>query len=217
MPKPLPHITSCPHPLTSAVDRPDEEKIEKIESRVKEILEILGLDLTDPSLEQTPLRVAKMYVKELFAGLKKENFPFINFFPEPAPDDDSSRFIFVKTSFTSTCEHHLMPFHGMAYVAYVPQEKVIGFSKIPRLVRYFAKRPQLQERLTFQIADALCLLLGHENVAVSVTAEHFCMISRGVEDEHSAATTHAFKGEFKEKGLLREEFFLSIAKEAKKE
>jgi GTP cyclohydrolase I len=210
MRKPSPDATRYPHPVTDKVNLPDNKKIEKIEACLKEILETLGLDLSDPSLQQTPARVARMYVKELFSGLKAENFPVISYIPDPLQKGDVSQMVFMRVSFTSTCEHHLMPFHGYAYVAYLPHKKLIGLSKIPRLVRYFAKRPQLQERLSLQIADALALLLGHEDVAVSISAQHLCVIARGVEDDHSSTTTHVFKGVFGKRGPLREEFFASV-------
>lgn len=205
-----PAITQFPTPVhEKSLKIPDAQKIEQIEEKFKEILEILGLDTSDPSLAETPHRIAKMYVQEVFWGLKPENFPDVSFFPQEM-QEEGSNMVFVKVTFTSFCEHHFVPFHGKAYIAYVPNKKLIGLSKIPRIVSYFAKRPQVQERLTSQIADALCMLLENENVAVSLTAEHFCMIARGVEDENSHTITNVLCGQFKTDPSLRHEFFESI-------
>lgn len=209
--KPHPSVTHFPTPLIpEAFSVPDEIKIEQIEQKFKEILEILGLDLTDPSLEKTPLRIAKMYVKEVFSGLKPENFPKISFIPDQIHHEHRANIVLVKVTFTSFCEHHFVPFHGKAYVAYLPCGELIGLSKIPRIVTYFAKRPQVQERLTAQIADAMSILLNTEDVAVSIIAEHFCMIARGVEDENSHTITNVLRGEFHSDDNLRREFFESV-------
>lgn len=188
----------------------DEEKITFIAERFSEIMEALGLDLTDQSLAKTPLRVAKMYVNEIFSGLKFENFPPISMFEDRYQHQDNSGIVFVKVNFTSFCEHHFVPMVGTAYVAYVPNERLIGLSKIPRIVRYFARRPQLQERLTAQIADSLAHVLETEDVAVSVSAEHFCILSRGVEKEESRTITNILRGSFERNENRRKEFFDSI-------
>lgn len=206
-----PALTHFPTPIREdAHSLSDAEKIAQIEIHFRSIMEALGLDLSDPSLEQTPYRVAKMYVEEVFSGIKPENFPLISFIPDTIHQEHPANIVSVKVSFTSLCEHHFLPFHGIAYVAYLPNGKLIGLSKIPRLVRYFAKRPQVQERLTAQIADSLALLLGHENVAVSLVATHFCVVARGIEDEHSHTITNVLRGEFNGDDRLRREFFESI-------
>lgn len=208
-----PAITYSPTPTCEGpLEKSDEEKIQKIEANFREIMEVLGLDLSDPSLEKTPARVARMFVEEVFSGLKPENFPSITFIPDTIHQEHKANIVMVKSSFISFCEHHFLPFRGKAYVAYLPNEKLIGLSKIPRLVRYFAKRPQVQERLTAQIADALSTLLNHENVAVSLIAEHFCVIARGVEDEESHTVTNELRGAFHSNDFLRREFFEAVGR-----
>lgn len=206
-----PSITRFPTPLNpKAKARTHKEKIDYIAIRFKEIMECLELDLKDDSLKDTPLRVAKMYVNEIFSGLDFGNFPDINFFEEQIHHEHRANTVLVKVSFTSFCEHHFVPFHGFAYVSYIPNKKLIGLSKIPRIVKYFARRPQLQERLTAQIADSLCILLDTENIAVSIVAEHFCMVARGVEDEQSHTITNVLRGEFDYNDQIRREFFEGI-------
>lgn len=208
-----PAITYSPTPVCEEeLKRSDKEKIQKIEGHFREIMETLGLDLSDPSLEKTPHRVARMYVEEIFSGLKKENFPSMTFIPDTIHQERRANIVMVKSSFVSFCEHHFLPFRGEAHLAYLPQEKLIGLSKIPRLVRYFAKRPQVQERLTAQIADAFSSLLNHENIAVSLKADHFCVIARGVEDEESYTVTNELRGAFHSNDLLRREFFEAISR-----
>lgn len=205
-----PAVTHYPTPIHQGAQLTEKKKIEVIETHFRKIMEALGLDLSDPSLEKTPNRVARMYVQEVFSGLQTENFPKVSFIPDMIHSDHRANIVLVKVSFTSFCEHHFVPMHGKAYVAYIPQGKLIGLSKIPRIVRYFAKRPQVQERLTAQIADSLSLLLGHENVAVSLLAEHFCVIARGIEDEHSHTITNELRGDFFTNPLLRREFFEAV-------
>lgn len=206
-----PSITRFPTPLNpKAKARTQKEKIDYISIRFKEIMECLGLDLKDDSLQDTPLRVAKMFVNEIFSGLDNGNFPDINFFEEQIHHEHRANTVLVKVSFTSFCEHHFVPFTGFAYVSYIPNKKLIGLSKIPRIVKYFARRPQLQERLTAQIADSLSLLLDTENIAVSIIAEHFCMIARGIEDEQSHTVTNVLRGEFDYNDQIRREFFEGI-------
>jgi GTP cyclohydrolase I len=206
-----PSKTHYPTPVVpEALQAPDEEKIALIADRFREIMQILGLNLADPSLEKTPYRVARMYVEEIFSGLKEENFPAMSYISETLYDPHKSHIVVVKVSFTSFCEHHFVPFHGKAFVSYLPQDRLLGLSKIPRIVRYFAKRPQVQERLTAQIADAIALLLNHNNVAVSLIAEHFCVIARGVEDEHSHTVTNVLRGQFHSDEKLRREFFEGV-------
>lgn len=205
-------LTNFPSPIkASAVAAlSDEEKIALIADRFRDIMEALGLDLDEDSLQKTPYRVAKMYVKEIFSGLDVNNFPDVSFFEEEFPHYHESHMVLVKVGFTSFCEHHFVPMHGVAYVAYRPRDKVIGLSKIPRIVRFFAKRPQLQERLTAQIADSLAILLEMEDVAVSVTAHHYCVIARGVEDEEGHTITNVLRGAFHTDPELRKEFFEGI-------
>lgn len=208
--------THYPSPI---LDNPpqmsDEEKIEIIAEKYKEIMHVLGLDLSDDSLQHTPYRIARMYIKEIFSGLNYENFPEISFFENKfqPTKGESANIILVKVNFTSFCEHHFVPMRGYAYIAYVPHKKLIGLSKIPRIVRFFAKRPQVQERLAAQIADSLTLLLETENVAISIIAEHYCVISRGIENEHSNTVTNILRGNFQTNESLIREFFESIKRQ----
>ena len=193
----------------------DEEKIELIADRFKDIMTVLGLDLNNDSLAKTPYRVAKMFVQEVFAGLDEGQFPNISFFKDQLHHDGQANMIFNKVGFTSFCEHHFVPMTGFAYVAYIPEKKIIGISKIPRLVRYFARRPQLQERLTAQIADSLAILLGIEDVAVSITARHHCVLARGIQDENSQTITNVLLGQFHTTPETRREFFDAINRHLK--
>lgn len=209
--------TQFPTPKTASKEAmSDNEKIEFIASRFEEIMETLGLDLKDESLSQTPLRVAKMYVNEIFQGLDDRNFPEISFIENSFQMDQQSNIVFMKTHFYSFCEHHFVPMNGTAYIAYFPSKKVIGLSKIPRLVHFFAKRPQVQERLTAQIADSLSVLLETEDIAVSLVAEHFCVIARGIEQENSHATTNVLRGKFQPDTHWRREFFEAVNRESKR-
>lgn len=188
----------------------EEEKIEIIADHFKEIMTTLGLDLSNDSLAKTPSRVAKMFVKEVFSGLDENNFPDISFFEDKLHHESQTSMIFTKVGFTSFCEHHFVPMSGFAYVAYYPHNRIIGISKIPRLVRYFARRPQLQERLTAQIADSLAILLETEDVAVSITARHECVMARGIQDGESHTITNVLRGEFHSKDASKREFFEAI-------
>lgn len=213
MDKPEPFQTHYPSPTRKDINAlADEEKIHKIEYHFRSIMETLGLDLTDPSLEMTPYRVAKMYVKEIFSGLNPHEFPRISFFPHAPQSHKNSSMVLVKASFTSFCEHHFVPMHGRAYVAYLPGSKIIGLSKISRIIRYFSKRPQVQERMTNQIADALSILLETEDVAVSLVATHYCVIARGVEDDHGHTVTNSLFGKFNSNEALRKEFYDAISR-----
>jgi GTP cyclohydrolase I len=203
--------TRYPSPFSDADAQLDnEQKVLAIADRFREIMEILGLDLTDPSLEKSPLRVAEMYVNEIFSGMDPSTFPKMTFMTSPCREGEISNMVVVKAGFTSFCEHHFVPMVGHAYVSYIPKEKVIGLSKIPRLVQFFAKRPQLQERLTVQIADSLATLLETEDVAVVIKATHHCVLARGVQDSFGMTTTHAFKGQFQTNPSIKHEFFQSI-------
>jgi GTP cyclohydrolase IA len=183
-------INSTDRDLTS------DEKIKKIEFHFRHIMETLGLDLSDDSLRDTPGRVAKMYVTEIFEGLNPESFPKISLFNNTYGYKEM--LIEKDIQVFSHCEHHFIPFIGKAHVAYMPGEKVIGLSKINRIVKHFARRPQVQERLTNDIANALKEVLQTEDVAVYIEAKHLCVAARGVEDTKSATITSHFGGRFKE-------------------
>lgn len=182
----------------------DEQKIDRIEAHMREILSTLGLDLTNDSLRESPRRIARMYVTELFKGLRAENFPKIT-----AIDNDMQydQMIVVRdVTVLSTCEHHFVTIDGKATIAYIPNRKVIGLSKINRIADFFSRRPQVQERLTKQIADCLEHVLGTPNVAVHINAKHYCVISRGVQDSHSTTITSDLRGDFKGRAETRLEF-----------
>lgn len=182
----------------------DSAKVEQITSKFSEIMEILGLDLSNDSLKDTPKRVAKMYVQELFSGLKEENFPKITVIENEMLYD---QMVVVKdVRVLSLCEHHFATIHGQAHVAYIPSSGVIGLSKINRIAEYFSRRPQVQERLTKQIADCLVHILKTEDVAVYIKAKHYCVISRGIEDENSQTITSDLRGVFRKNVETRSEF-----------
>jgi GTP cyclohydrolase I len=207
----LPSTTHFPSPFVKNRNKlTDEEKVDLIADHFKGIMDILGLDLTDNSLSATPYRIAKMYVKEVFSGMDEKNFPSISFFEDTFDREAHRNMVFSKVGFTSFCEHHFVPMTGSVYVAYLPKNKFIGLSKIPRIVRFFARRPQLQERLTAQIADCIAILMDSEDVAVSICAEHFCVLARGIQDEHSHTITNVLRGQFDTNAELRREFFESI-------
>lgn len=204
-------VTNFPSPVAQSFSvLSNHEKIELIADRFHEIMEILGLDLTDDSLKHTPKRVATMYVEEIFSGFNPANFPQISFIDDHFQHGQRSNMVFVKVNFCSFCEHHFVPMSGTASVAYLPNGKLIGLSKIPRIVNFFAKRPQVQERLTAQIADAMSILTGSEDVATSLCAAHQCMIARGIESENSYAITNVLRGRFEMNSELRKEFFDSL-------
>lgn len=192
------HIaTAVQTPLRDdAFDLSDSEKIEKIETHFREIMHTLGLDLTDESLSGTPYRVAKMYVKEIFQGLNPKNRPDAKKFDNKYEYKD---LVVVKNiNVTSFCEHHFLPFLGKAHVAYKSGGRVIGLSKINRMVDYYSRRPQVQERLTLQIADELQGALETEDVAVFIESKHLCVSTRGIEDRESSTVTTEYRGEFRE-------------------
>ena len=179
-----------------AFDATDEEKIAAIAPHFKAIMEILGMDLRDDSLRGTPLRVAKMYVKELFQGLNPANMPSMTLFENKFQYNEM--LVEKNINFYTNCEHHFVPFFGKAHVAYISSGKVIGLSKLNRLVEYFSKRPQVQERLTMQIGKALQTVLQTQDVAVMMDAKHLCVSSRGVKDDSSNTITSYFGGKFQE-------------------
>ncbi len=197
--------TSYETPLRpDAFELDDELKIELIEKHFREIMTIMGLDLTDDSLAGTPRRVAKMYIQEIFSGLNPANKPGVRLFNNTYNYDQM--LVEKNITFHSNCEHHFVPIIGKAHVAYISSGKVIGLSKINRIVQYYAKRPQVQERLTVQIAQELRDLLETEDVAVIMDASHMCVSSRGIQDVNSKTVTSQFYGKFKE-DAVRQEFF----------
>ncbi len=182
----------------------DEEKIERIESHFRDIMETLGLDLTDDSLAGTPKRVAKMFVKEAFSGLNPKNKPVARLFENKYNYDQM--LVEKDITFYSHCEHHFVPIYGKAHVAYFSSGKVIGLSKINRIVQYFSKRPQVQERLTVQIGKELERILQTKSIAVVMDANHMCVASRGVSDTNSKTGTAYFSGKFKDDDNVKREF-----------
>ncbi|CAI8428333.1 MAG: GTP cyclohydrolase 1 [Cryomorphaceae bacterium] len=201
--------TSIDTPMREgAFDRSDDEKVALIAEKFTDIMDILGLDLTDDSLRGTPLRVAKMYVKEAFAGLNPDNEPEMKLFENKY--GYSEMLVERDIKVHSHCEHHFVPIIGKCHVAYIPNGKVVGLSKLNRIVRHYAKRPQVQERLTRQIAEALMDGLGTQHVAVYLEADHMCVKTRGIEDDHSSTVTMAFHGSFQDEQTKRA--FLEAAK-----
>lgn len=182
-----------------------DEKISKIEFHFAEIMQTLGLDLTDDSLHLTPNRVAKMYVKEIFSGLNVDNKPTISLFENKYEYKE----MLVEKDITlfSYCEHHFVPIIGKVHVAYIPGHQVIGLSKLNRLVQYYAHRPQVQERLTMQIAEELKDIFQHQDVAVLIEADHLCVASRGIKDTNSITLTASYSGKFEQESRKQE--FLS--------
>lgn len=183
----------------------NEEKLKKLEHHFTEILKILGLDLNNDSIKDTPKRIAKMYVKEIFFGLDEKNFPSLRFFDDISSED--KRMILTKDiPINSICEHHFLPMIGKAHVAYIPNKKIIGLSKINRIVNYLSKRPQLQERLTSEIATSLSESLSTEDVAVYTSLKHLCITMRGTEHFPSTTSAYCLKGSFKKDSSLSQEF-----------
>lgn len=202
-------LTSIDTPLRAdAFLLTDEQKIKLIEKHFTEIMNVLGLDLTDDSLKGTPKRVAKMYVKEIFKGLSPFNKP------EPTLFENKYHYnqmlVEKNISVFSNCEHHFVPITGKAHVAYIANGSVIGLSKLNRIVDYFARRPQVQERLTIQIAQELKTVLKTEDVAVIIDAHHHCVSSRGVKDKDSSTITAEYSGKFLEDSV-RNEFLKHIS------
>jgi len=185
----------------------DEEKKEKIAGHFKEIMQVLGLDLSDDSLSGTPMRVAKMYVEEVFSGLNPGNKPEARLFENKFGYNEM--LVEKDITFYSHCEHHFVPIYGKAHVAYISSGEVIGLSKINRIVQYYAKRPQVQERLTVQIAEELKTVLKTEDVGVVIDANHMCVSSRGVGDTNSKTGTAHFSGKFAEELLLHSNLYMN--------
>jgi len=185
-----------------------EEKVEKIEADFRNIMETLGLDLTDDSLKGTPKRVAKMFVKEIFGGLLPERKPGMSTFENKY--NYNQMLVEKDIVVYSTCEHHFLPIVGRAHVGYISKGRVIGLSKMNRIVEFYAKRPQVQERLTMQIVKAMQDALGTDDVACIIDAKHLCVNSRGIKDIESSTVTAEFGGAFKENEQLRKEFIAYI-------
>ncbi|MGV9003768.1 GTP cyclohydrolase I FolE [Flavobacterium sp.] len=195
--------TSATNPVRKdAFELSDDQKIELIRKDVESILQTLGMDLTDDSMNGTPNRVAKMFVKEIFGGLNPNKKPSSSTF------DNNYKYgeMLVEKNITlySTCEHHLLPIVGRAHIAYISSGKVVGLSKMNRIVDYFAKRPQVQERLTMQIVQELQNVLKTQDVACVIDAKHLCVNSRGIRDIESSTVTSEFGGKFKEENTKRE-------------
>ena len=193
-----------------AFDKSDNDKIESIQHHFEMIMKELGLDLSNESLSGTPYRFAKMYVKELFYGLNPENKPKLSVFENKY--GYKKMLIEQNIRIDSSCEHHFLPIIGFANVAYIPKDKVIGLSKINRLVDYYARRPQVQERLVLQILNDLQNVLETKDVIVSVTAKHLCVSSRGIQDQNSFTTTLEYGGSFEEESR-RDEFLKIISQQ----
>lgn len=194
-------------PLQALQPLDSEQRQQQLEGHLRAILQLLGLDLSDDSLLETPRRVAKMYLEELFVGLDYAQFPEITVIANSMQLDEM---ITVRDiTLITTCEHHLVTIDGLAKVAYIPNQQIIGLSKINRIVQFFARRPQVQERLTQQILLALQTLLETDNVAVAIDAVHYCVKARGVRDTHSATTTSALGGVFKRCPMTRQAFLFT--------
>ncbi|MDA0950532.1 MAG: GTP cyclohydrolase I FolE [Bacteroidetes bacterium] len=195
----------------NAFELSDEAKIERITKSVRDILETLGMDLTDDSLNGTPKRVAKAYVKELFSGLNPEKKPSSSTFENKYQYGE----MLVEKNITlySTCEHHLLPIVGKAHVAYISSGRVVGLSKMNRIVEYYAKRPQVQERLTMQVVQELQHILNTQDVACIIDAKHLCVNSRGIKDIASSTVTAEYQGVFKTDEKLRKEFLAYVSLE----
>ena len=208
------HISSSHEtPLREdAFEMDDDLKMELIEKHFKEIMNILGMDLKDDSLKGTPRRVAKMFVKEVFSGLDPKNKPEVKLFQNKYRYNEM--LVEKDITFFSHCEHHFVPIYGKAHVAYISKGNVIGLSKINRIVQYFAKRPQVQERLTVQIGNELKTALGTDDVAEIMDADHMCVSSRGVRDTTSSTVTSFYSGQFENDSQKRNEFlkYISMAR-----
>lgn len=195
----------------NAFELSDEDKIERITKSVRDILETLGMDLTDDSLKGTPKRVAKAYVNELFSGLNPLNKPSSSTFENKYQYGE----MLVEKNITlySTCEHHLLPIVGKAHIAYISSGRVVGLSKMNRIVEYYANRPQVQERLTMQVVKELQQILNTQDVACIIDAKHLCVNSRGIKDIASSTVTAEYQGVFKTDENLRKEFLAYVSLE----
>lgn len=201
-----PMLTHSPEVAGTPVDGTSDTRINIVMDKFATIMEHLGLDISDDSLKNTPRRVAKMYIQEIFSGLDYGNFPKCSVFLNKMRADEMIcvRDIQVR----STCEHHFQPFIGKAHIAYIPRAHIMGLSKFNRIVDFFCRRPQVQERLTEQVAAALRYILRTDDIAVVIEAEHFCVRLRGCEDHGSSTVTSKLTGAFREKDACRNEFLL---------
>lgn len=190
--------------IADKLGQPDKKKLTKIEKNVREIMETLGMDLSDDSLMETPTRVAKMYVQEIFGGLNYGNFPKCTAVENKMKYDE----MVVEKNITaiSVCEHHLVTIDQQVHVAYIPKDKVLGLSKLNRVAKFFAQRPQIQERYAEQLFHALEFILETDNIAIVVRGKHYCVAQRGVEDTNSFTVTSKLGGEFKSDSIVRKEF-----------
>jgi len=188
----------------------EEEKVVLIQHHFAQIMSILGLDLSDPDLARTPQRVAQMYVKELFCGLNEASFPSLSYVSDESCRKEQGMVFIKDASIKSMCEHHFIPFFGTASVAYLPYKKVIGLSKIHRIIDHFCRRPQIQERLTVQIAESLMKHLETEDVAVIIQAKHLCVFLRGVGEDQSTTVTTAFHGKFEKEPYIQDSFYRNL-------
>jgi len=198
-------------PMTDKVNIPMDDKISLIKEKFTEIMDVMGLDLTDDSLIDTPNRVAKMYVREIFYGLDYSNFPKCTKIENKMRNNGS--FLLEKNiNVQSNCEHHFVVIDGLATVAYLPKDVLLGISKLNRIVQFFAKRPQVQERLTEQIRATIQYVAQTEDVAVYIDAQHYCVKSRGIEDQNSATVTLSVGGSFAAEGSEIRKEFLNLAR-----
>lgn len=196
-------FTSLDTPMrANAFEMSDDEKKQRISILFSEIMDVMGLDLTDDSLQGTPDRVAKMYIEEIFSGLNPKNKPKVALFDNKY--QYNQMLVEKNITFYSNCEHHFVPIIGKAHIAYKSSGKVIGLSKLNRIVQYYAKRPQVQERLTNQIANELKTVLETEDVAIIIDAKHLCVSSRGVQDDSSTTVTTYYGGEFNTASKINE-------------
>lgn len=195
-------------PMHNYGDLTKEQQIANIASCIELSMKTLGLDLTDDSLHDTPNRVAKMWVNEIYSGLDYRNFPKVTTINNKMNYDEMV--LVGNITANSSCEHHLIQIEQTAHIAYIPKDKVIGLSKLSRIAKFFSKRPEVQERYCAQVFETLKYILGTEDVAVSVTGRHFCMIGRGVEDINAMTTTNKLGGSFKNDAHTRSEFLSSI-------
>lgn len=194
-------------PMVSIPETKDIRR-QQIESHIHEVIRLIGLDLKDDSIEETPKRLAKMFIDEIFTGMNYENFPKITNIKNTMSVEEMV--LVDRITLMSTCEHHFVTIDGLVSVAYFPKDWVIGLSKINRIVEFFAKRPQVQERLTQQILVAIQTVLGTDDVAVYVKATHYCVKSRGVQDYNSYTVTSAYGGKFQDDREIRKEFLAQI-------
>jgi len=210
------HLVKCgvETPVTELMERDSKEKVEIIQQKFTDIMKVLGLDLTDDSLQDTPRRVAKMYVNEIFWGLNYDSFPKCTTVDNKMKYDEMV--VERNVNVQSNCEHHFVIIDGVATVAYIPNQKVLGLSKINRIVEYFSKRPQIQERLTEQIYHALQYILETDNIGVVIHAKHYCVAARGVEDTGSSTITSKLGGVFKADANVRTEFMRLVSVDDRK-